>query len=458
MQNTLKIPLGRRSGLTVLAALAVFLAFAAVATAQEERKWTSETTGDGHILVKNAGGAELGYHPSSGVAILTVDGFAFKDLNKNGTLDIYEDWRRPTGERAKDLAAQMSIEEIAGLMLYSSHQDINADVSEAQRKFLVDEHVRAVLIATYSSKADAAKWNNNAQAYAEKIGKGIPINTSSDPRSSTSSGEAYSSGDGDISLWPGNLGFAATFDPDVVQKFGEIASREYRALGIATALSPQIDLATEPRWMRIDGTFGENTLLTTDMTRAYVDGFQTTPGSENGWGRHSVNSMIKHWPGDGVTEKGRESHTFAGKYAVYPGKNFEEHLKPFINGGLKLAGPTGQSSAVMTSYSAAFDEGKAYGEVVGSGFSKWKITDLLREKYGYDGVVCTDWFISGRMGTTDNLSYEKDGLYQPNLEMLFDSWGISWGLEYGISVIERFYKIIEAGADQFGGENSSVPV
>lgn len=455
MQDRRKNPSVRFIG---FAALAVFAVLAAAAPAEEGRRWTSETTADGYVLVRNADGPDLGYHPSSGVKILTVDGYAFKDLNKNRELDVYEDWRRPTSERARDLAAKMSVEEIAGLMLYSSHQDVTAEVTEAQKQFLVDEHVRAVLIATYSSKADAAKWNNSAQAYAEKIGAGIPINTSSDPRSSTSSGEAYSSGDGDISLWPGNLGFAATFDPAMVKKFGEIASREYRALGIATALSPQIDLATEPRWMRIDGTFGENAKLTADMARAYVDGFQTTPGSVTGWGRHSVNCMIKHWPGDGVTEKGRESHTFAGKYAVYPGKNFEEHLKPFIEGGLKLDGPTGQSSAVMTSYSASYDENKAYGEIVGSGFSKWKITDLLREKYGYDGVVCTDWFITGRMGTTDNLTYEKDGLYQPNLEMLFDSWGISWGLEYGISVVERFYKILEAGADQYGGENSSVPV
>ncbi len=129
---------------------------------------------------------------------------------------------------------------------------------------------------------------------------------------------------GDISLWPSSMGLAATFDPAIVKEFGEVASTEYRALGITTALSPQIDLATEPRWNRVSGTFGENSTMAADMARAYVDGFQTSDGSETGWGMNSVNAMVKHWPSGGPEEGGRDGHYGYGKYAVYPGGNFEE--------------------------------------------------------------------------------------------------------------------------------------
>lgn len=420
---------------------------------------TEEATPDGWVKVTNIDGPVLGYMPESGVSILTVDGKAFKDLNKNGELDTYEDWRLTVDERAQALAKEMTVEEIAGLMLYSVHSAIeSAELTDVQRTFLTDDNVRAVLVTKVSSKTDAAKWNNNAQALVESSRLGIPINSSSDPRNSAGAGEAYSSGAGEISMWPSNLGMAATFNPELMKEFGYIASKEYRALGIGTALSPQIDLATEPRWLRANGTFGEDTQLAIDMTKAYADGFQTTQGEENGWGYDSVNAMIKHWPGDGTGENGRESHLYSGKYAVYPGDNFEEHIRPFVEGGLQLEGPTGAATAVMSSYSIAYDENNKYGDPVGSGFSQYKIQELLRDKYGYDGVVCTDWLIFGNEGVTDNLTVEKDGLYQPGRAELFAGWGISWGLEYNNSVVDRFYKAIQAGIDQFGGVNTSVPV
>lgn len=132
-----------------------------------------------------------------------------------------------------------------------------------------------------------------------------------------------------ISKWANGIGLSASFDPCLVKEFAEIASAEYRALGITTALSPQIDLATEPRWMGFADTFGEHTQMTIDMTKAYCDGFQTTKGSSDGWGEDSVNTMVKHFPGGGMGEAGRDAHYAYGKYAVYPGRNFKEHLRPF---------------------------------------------------------------------------------------------------------------------------------
>ncbi|WP_163326254.1 glycoside hydrolase family 3 protein [Draconibacterium mangrovi] len=431
-------------------------------------KWSVEQK-EGFNLVYNEGGQTLGYAPSSGIGIIENKGFAFKDLNKNGMLDKYEDWRLSFDERAQDLASQMSAEQIAGLMLYSAHQSIpgrsggrrgfggstyngksleesgaeSSDLTDQQINFLTDDNLRHVLITSVESPGVAAKWNNNMQALVEGIGLGIPGNNSSDPRHRTSANAEFNEGaGGQISMWPTSLGMAATFDPEVVKNFGNIAATEYRALGIATALSPQIDLATEPRWGRFNGTFGEDPRLDRDMARAYVDGFQSSEGDAEiagGWGYNSVNAMVKHWPSGGPEEGGRDAHFAYGKYAVYPGSNFDEHLIPFTEGAFKLDGATGMASAVMPYYTISFGIDKENGENVGNSYSKYIIQDLLRDKYGYDGVLCTDWGI-----TKDNPAINSFGT-------------TSWGAEH-LSVAERHYKIIMAGVDQFGGNNDMGPV
>ena len=419
-------------------------------------KYTSEVK-EGITIVTNEDGATLGYSTESGVAIIAQDRYAFKDLNKNGSLDSYEDWRLPVTERAKDLASKMSLEDIAGLMLYSSHQSIpsgsrgygssvyngkpfeesgaaSSDLSDGQKKFLTDDHLRHVLITSVESPAVAAQWNNNAQAFAESLYLGIPVNTSSDPRHGSDSYAEFNAGAGGaISMWPGTLGIAASFDPELMKQFGEIGSVEYRALGITTALSPQIDLATEPRWSRFDGTMGEDPDLTTDLARAYVDGFQSSDGGD--WGTQSVNAMIKHWPGGGPEEGGRDGHFGYGAYAVYPGKNIKDHLQPFTQGAFKLNGPTKMASAVMPYYTISDGEGEA----VGNGFNKYLLTDVLRGEYGYDGVICTDWGITNDVKAVDKFE------------------GKSWGVET-MTIAERHYKAIAAGVDQFGGNNDMGPV
>jgi beta-glucosidase len=429
------------------------------------RSWTESGTGSLRI-VTNKGGQTLGYDTTSGVKMLTVKGLAFKDLNKNGRLDKYEDWRLSAEERAKDLAASLTMEQIAGLMLYSAHQAIpsgstrfgastyngkpfkesgakSSDLSDQQIKFLTKDNLRHVLVTSVESPEVAAIWNNKVQALCESIGFGIPANNSSDPRHRSTSEVEYNVGSaGQISMWPGSLGMAATFDPVVVKKFGQIAAKEYRALGISTALSPQIDLATEPRWSRVNGTFGENPQLTADMAKAYVDGFQTSLGDKaiaGGWGYTSVNTMIKHWPGGGPEEGGRDAHFAFGKYAVYPGNNLADQLIPFTEGALKLDGETKMASAVMPYYTISYGIDKQNNERVGNSYNKYIINDLLRGKYSFDGVICTDW------GVTSD-------------EKAVDGFGSTcWGAET-LTVAQRHYKIIMAGVDQFGGNNDAGPV
>jgi beta-glucosidase len=429
-------------------------------------KWT-ETESHGVKIVTNEGGKTLGYSPASGVQILTVDRLAFKDLNKNGKLDIYEDWRLPAEERAKNLASQMSIEQIAGLMLYSRHQSIPAqnrgffaatyngkafsesgakasDLSDQQKEFLTKDDLRHVLITQVESPEVAAEWNNNMQALVEGIGLGIPGNTSSDPRHGTVANTEYNEGAGGrISMWPSSLGMAATFNPQLVEGFGKIAAKEYRALGIATALSPQVDIATEPRWLRVSGTFGENPYLSADIGRAYIDGFQTSTGNKeiaDGWGYESVNAMVKHWPGGGSGEAGRDAHYAIGKYAVYPGNNFDMHMIPFTEGAFKLNGKTKMASAVMPYYTISYNQDTKNKENVGNAYNKYIIQDLLRDKYQYEGVVCTDWGVTGD---------------ETVLDMFIG--GKPWGVET-LTVAERHYKLLMAGVDQFGGNNEKGPV
>lgn len=440
---------------------------ALVGCADKPPVWT-ETAMHGDVMqVSIAGKPFLTYSKTSGVSILEIDGLPFKDLNKNGRLDPYEDWRLDADTRAKNLASMLSEEEIAGLMLYSKHQAIPAAdggyfaatyngkpfsesgmpshaLSDAQKQFITEDHLRHVLLTNVESPEVAALWNNDLQALAESIGFGIPANNSSDPRHGARKEAEYNAGSGGtISQWPEQIGLAATFDPSITEEFGRIASIEYRALGITTALSPQIDLATEPRWNRLYGTFGGHPALATDLARAYVDGFQSSPESQElagGWGWQSVNTMVKHWPSGGPEEGGRDGHFAYGKFAVYPGGQFETHMKPFVEGAFKLNGKTGSASAVMPYYTISYEQDTVYGENVGNGFSKYIVTDLLRERFGYDGVVCTDWGITWDEG-------EDPAVFA----------GKNWGVET-LDVVERHVKVLEAGLDQFGGNNEASPV
>jgi len=411
----------------------------------------------GHKLYKNAEGPVIG---TAGAKILEVDGKYFKDLAGTGELLPYEDWRLSAQERAEDLASRLSVEEIAGLMMYSPHQMVPGTsvstydgkpfwesgkekwaLTDQQKSFLEKDHVRHVLAAGLESADIASRWNNELQEYVEKKPWGIPVNISSDPRHGAgSSGVEFKSGGNGVSKWPEGMGISATFTPEICKEFGEILSKEYRAMGITTALSPQVDLATEPRWMRFEDTFGTNPRQVAEMGKIYCDSLQTTEGTKDGWGSESVCAMAKHWPGGGPCEGGRDAHYPYGKFAVYPGEAFSEHLKPFLEGAFKLEGPTGYASAVMPYYTVSWNRDEADHENVGNSYSHYLIHDLLREKYGYEGIVCTDWAIT----------------QDPDPKI--DSFGSKcYGVEQ-LTEAERHLRAIENGVDQFGGNSDMQPI
>jgi len=383
--------------------------------------------------------------------LLKVDGLVFRDLNKNGSLDKYEDWRLPVEERVADLVSKMTLEEKVGLMIHSSLAGFtgpNGEVlglpaagrggrggagmartltpverallgrpnmnnvtpmdSPTPAQLILERNVRWILVRPNAGESPdiTAKFHNALQEMAEGSRLGIPIIFSSDPRHS-SRGGADPTAKPVISQWPDQLGLAAAADENLVREFGRIAAQELRALGIQCTLSPMADLATEPRWNRISGTFGEDAQLAARLVKAYVEGFQ---GKR--LGPESVMTVTKHFPGDGPVKDGYDPHNSFGKWTIYPGDNFDYHLIPF-----KAAFEAG-TGGIMGGY--FIPVGK---DTVAINFSKKMIDGLLRGQMGFQGLVVTDWLRN-----------------------------MPWGVEH-LSEKDRQKLIVLAGVDQIGGDN-----
>lgn len=395
---------------------------------------------------------------TAGNHVIEQDGFVFRDLEGTGQLLPYEDWRRSNEERAEDLVSRLSEEEMMGLMMHSASQTVPArpgtmmypatyggkewdgsgkpwDLTDQQKKGIEEDTLRSILVSVQQDVETAVRWSNELQKAAEASRHGIPVMLSTDPRHGVAEDDQEFKSEGcGVSKWPDGTAMGATGNSKLCKEYARTAARELRALGIATFLGPQIDLASDPRWMRGDDTFGSNSDLTTEMAKAFCDGLQTTEGSEDGWGKDSVIAMAKHWPGGGSCESGRDAHYAFGKYAVYPGGKLEEHLKPFLEGAMNLDGKTGSCAAIMPYYSISWMQDTKYGENVGNSFSEYIVKDLLQDKYGYDGLICTDWNILEDMTPAV-------GMY------------VLGGKPHGVETMpaeERFLKLIMNGVNQFG--------
>jgi beta-glucosidase len=366
------------------------------------------------------------------VEMLRVDGLLFKDLNKNGHLDPYEDWRLPVDDRVTDLMGQMSLEEKAGLMVGPSltvgpnygvseqptymvspfNPGPPAMVSPATADGLLKRHIRQFINRDNLAPRAMVQWLNAVQQMAEGSRLGVPVLFVSNPRNVygtaaifgiTEAGSAFSQ-------WPGTLGLAATRDPALVEEFARMAAAEYVSVGLRGAYHPTADVATEPRWGRFRETFGEDAELVSQMIGAYIRGFQGAT-----LGPHSVALVTKHFPGAGPALGGQDAHFPYGKYQVYPGKNLDFHLLPWytaIREGTAMIMPYYAIPQGMTS------------EEVGMAYNREIITDLLRNKLGYQGIINSDTGISTQM---------------------------PWGVEQ-LSLRERYRKAIEAGIDRIGGD------
>ena len=357
------------------------------------------------------------------VQILTIDKQDFRDLNKNNILDIYEDHRLDAQTRTNDLLSKMSIEEKVGQMFHPPFilkpdllmflYEVAIRGNKLTETHIVEDNITHFNLYGNPSPFELGSEINHLQKIASRTRLGIPITISSDPIHEVPKGGGVASFSVDgFSKWPSQLGFAATQDSGLVKKFAEIVREEYLAVGIRTALHPMSDLATDPRWARNFGTFGSNANLSSDMTLAYMDGFQGKNINND-----SVLTMVKHFPGGGPQEDGLDAHLFSGRNQIYPGNNFNYHLIPFkkaIKNNLKV---------IMPYYGVPVGQTN---EEVAMAFNDYIISDLLRNDLGYDGVICSDWgIITGR------------------------HWGVG-----DLSIEERYKKSLQAGIDQYGGENN----
>lgn len=371
-------------------------------------------------------------------AALIIEGQSFRDLNKNEKLDLYEDSRQSIEARVENILSQMSIEEKAGMMFINMIA-MNEDGSLMERPspanpFTFASPTNSDLIANrlmnhfnilqIPAPKVMAEWHNKFQKLAERTRLGIPVTIASDPRHSFSENVGANLLAGAFSEWCEPIGLAATRDTQLVRQFGDIARQEYLATGIRLALHPMADLATEPRWARINGTFGEDAELSAMMLRAYIRGFQG-----DSLGVESVACMSKHFSGGGPQKDGLDAHFPYGKEQAYPGNNFDYHLIPFEKGVFEAG-----FAQIMPYYGIPVGQTS---EDVGFAFNKEIITGLLRNKYGFDGVICSDW---------SNLT-DKKMMGRVFLE------ATGWGVEE-LTPIERVEKALNAGIDQFGGENA----
>jgi beta-glucosidase len=378
--------------------------------------------------------------------IIESAGKRFRDLNRNGAVDPYEDWRLPSDVRARDLVSRMTLEEKAGAMMHGTARSggpmggagVGTLYDTTANRILIDgAKVTSMITRLGGEPASLAAQNNALQEIGERTRLGIPLTISTDPRHHFQYVLGASVTAGQFSQWPEPLGLAATRDASLVRRFGDIARQEYRAVGIQMALSPQADLATEPRWSRINGTFGEDATLASTMVRAYVEGFQHRA---RGVDSNGVATVVKHWVGYGAARDGWDSHNYYGRYATFPGNNLAYHARAFA--GAFAANVAG----VMPTYSildGATWRGKPV-EQVGAGFNRGLLTDVLRGEYGFRGLIITDWAVTNDCSVTC-----RDGM-PAGERPSFANVAMPWGVDQ-LPKRARFVKAVTAGVDQFGG-------
>jgi beta-glucosidase len=364
------------------------------------------------------------------VNILVADGLHFKDLNKNGKLDAYEDWRLTVDQRVDGLVKEMTLNEKAGMLLINTlNATAGGGVSQRGVEMIEDEKMTRFIfrnVITNDPKPasnpfggaqvrpfEAAQFMNAVQEMAENTRLGIPLLFKSNARNHIDfdARAGINEATGAFSAWPKEGGLAATRDMSLIADFGKIMSEEWRAVGLRGMYGYVADLATEPRWYRVHETFTEDADLASNIISTLVKTLQGPSLNSN-----SVALTIKHFPGGGPQEGGGDPHYSFGKNQVYPAKNFDYHLKPF------QAAISAGASSIMAYY--GIPVGQPYmPNNVGMAFSKGIITDLLRVKLGFRGYVNSDTGIIGDR---------------------------AWGLEQK-SVDEQILIAIDAGTDVLSG-------
>ncbi len=368
------------------------------------------------------------------ISPITVDGVSFRDLNRNGRLDPFEDPRLPVDERVEDLVGRLDVDELVGLMF---HTVIEAGTDgellvgpghiakSGTRQVVLEKHLNHFNVHALGDARMAARWSNRLQELACEAPHAIPVTVSTDPRHSVAQNAGTSWAATFFSQWPDPMGIAALGDTEVVRRFFEVVRREYAAVGIRAALHPTADLATEPRWGRQRETLGADADFAARCMAVAVRAMQ---GESLGPG--SVSATTKHFPGAGPQAGGEDAHFPYGRDQVYPGGRFDDHLRPFE------AAIAAGTAAIMPYYGrpVGLELGGEPVEEVGFGYNRRILTVLLRRRLRYDGVILSDWELVNDNMVGDQVLPAR-----------------AWGVEH-LDPEERMLMLLEAGLDQFGGE------
>ena len=397
--------------------------------------------------------------------ILTINGKQYKDLNGNGKLDRYENWELTVDKRVKDLISKMTLEEKAGLMLISDTK-INANAAEGESllaeedqwdqtnmfsspgqpnyefehpvlmrsgstKGILDRNLRYFIGRQTLSADTMSNWTNELQEVAEGSRLGIPVVVTVNPVNHIKNSQTFGldNSENRPTAFPGELGLGATHNPELVKEMAETAREELVSVGIRKIYGYMADVNSDPLWGRSEDTLGERPELVADMTTALVEGYQ---GEK--LGKESVALTVKHFPGGGARDDGKDPHYLDGQFNPYPteGSLYEYHIPAF------QAAIDAGASSIMPYYAypsndasvPQLKDGKKKFEEVGFAFNKAIIDGLLRKELGFEGYVNSDTGIINMM---------------------------PWGVE-DLTREERYAKAIDAGTNLFSGDGNPEPL
>ena len=321
--------------------------------------------------------------------IIEVDGYQFKDMNDNGELDPYEDWRLTAEERADDLLSQMDVDQ-------QVYQMVHLTLVSKKDSWFTKNNVGFALVYEYifeaeepdedededeedeedgedegplSNAKNAAILTNEIQEMSEASDFGIPIIFSMD----TEAGAAFVK---DATYLPDEINQGAANDAELVAELNRVLKEELMAAGVRMALSPDADLITDPRWGRNQECYSEDTEVVQNLIKAAVIALQ----GENGLDKNSVIATVKHFPGAGAQTGGVD-----GTPLTISEDSLELHLAGFkagIEAGAAAIMPYGYSTVPYLGGDAV-DNSADQSAVV--------MTDLLRGQLGYEGIIQTDW-------------------------------------------------------------------
>lgn len=406
---------------------------------------------------------ELGWRSKP---VIRIGNKLFKDLNANGKVDKYEDWRLPIDKRINDLVKQMTLEEKVGMMMIDTlNAGCKGAYTDLAKQYVnVEKMNRFILRSTAAATPDEcnitpgrsgyrvtpeqlATFANAVQEAAEATRLGIPVIFKDNARNHVEADPRFGigGGAGAFTQFPKEAGLAAaalgeqflkkgkatTGDMTVIETFTKVMGREYNAVGLRAGYLYMADLATEPRWYRVHETFTEDADLAANIMRTLVEGLQGGPINP----KTRVAMTMKHFPGGGPQELGMDPHYSFGKFQYYQG-NFAYHMKPFIAGikagvssimpyyGVPMSGRDASKNPIPLNH-----DGVTY-PLTGFAFTKEIVTDLLRGKLGFKGYVNSD-----------------TGIINDR----------AWGLE-GKEVPERVAAAINGGTDTLSGFHTNATI